>query len=48
MKCNQCKLVEMKVLKQDEQKIYFKCSNCGEESEIKIEDVINIESSQND
>lgn len=36
MKCNKCKHIEMKVEKVEEDKMFFKCKQCGNEEAIDI------------
>lgn len=43
MKCNNCKIIEMKVNSHNEGKIIYKCPNCGNIQE----EVINVDSSEN-
>lgn len=39
MKCNKCKHIEMKVEKVEEDKMFFKCKQCGNEEVINITDL---------
>lgn len=39
MLCSKCKIVEMKMDKVEDNKMYFKCKRCGNEAEKTIEEM---------
>ena len=36
MNCSKCQLIEMRVNKVEEEKIYYECKNCGEQKVIDV------------
>lgn len=39
MNCPRCQLIEMRVNKVEEEKIYYECKSCGEQKTIDITDL---------